>query len=172
MSLKKRNFANSIQFSIFFMVLLTEIRKDVDKDMLPLFDKAAEIALRAHQGQTDKAGKPYIGHVTRVSSRCHTSSAKVVALLHDVLEDTDTTPEDLLHQGFPQDIIDCLLLMTRQDGQDYEEYVRRLSANPVCREVKIADLEDNMDIRRLPSLKERDLLRIQKYHKAWKFLTT
>jgi len=144
--------------------------ENTDKDMLPLIDRAAEIARRAHQGQTDKAGKPYIGHVTRVADRCHTPSAKVVALLHDVMEDTDTTPEDLLQQGIPQNIIDCVKLMTRPEGQDYEEYVRCLSANPICREVKIADLEDNMDIRRLADLTDRDFRRLRKYLRAWHWL--
>lgn len=153
-------------------MLLDDIRKDIAANMLPLFDKAAEIAIRAHQGQTDKSGKPYIGHVMRVSAHCHTPESKVIALLHDVVEDTSITPDQLIAEGIPASIVDGVVTLTRKHGEDYEQYISRVAPHPLCREVKIADLEDNMDIRRLAVIGESDVARLKKYHRAWKTLTS
>ena len=153
-------------------MLLDDIRKDVEKDMLPLFDKAAEIAMKAHEGQTDKSGKPYIGHVMRVSLRCKTQKSKVIALLHDVIEDTPVTPEQLRAEGIPADIVECVITLSKKEGEPYEQYINKVALNPLCREVKIADLEDNMDIRRLTEIGESDVRRLKKYLKAWKTLTS
>ena len=153
-------------------MLLDEIRKDIEPEMMPLFDKAVEIATKAHEGQTDKSGKPYIGHVMRVSLGCKTQKSKVIALLHDVVEDTPVTPKQLIAEGIPADIVECVLLLSKKKGEPYEQYVSRVAPNPFCREVKIADLEDNMDIRRLTEIGESDVIRLKKYHKAWKTLTS
>ena len=153
-------------------MLLDEIRKDIELDMLPLFDKAVEIATKAHQGQTDKSGKPYIGHVMRVSLGCKTQKSKVIALLHDVVEDTPVTPEQLIAEGIPADIVEAVLTLSRRQDEPYEEYINRVAPHPLCREVKIADMEDNMDIRRLAEIGEADVKRLKKYHKAWKTLTS
>ncbi len=139
---------------------------------MPLFNKAVEIATKAHQGQTDKSGKSYIGHVMRVSLGCKTQKSKVIALLHDVVEDTPITPEQLIADGIPADIVEAVLTLSRRQDEPYEEYINRVAPHPLCREVKIADLEDNMDIRRLAEIGEQDVRRLKKYHKAWKTLTS
>ena len=138
--------------------------------MKKLTDLALAIASEKHDGQTDKSGMPYIGHVVRVAERCQSPTAKIVALLHDIIEDTDVTADYLREKGIPDDIVACVLIMTRRDGESYEDYIRRVAANPVCREVKISDLEDNMDIRRLTDLTDYDFQRLRKYLKAWHFL--
>lgn len=153
-------------------MLLDEIRKDIEPEMMPLFDKAVEIATKAHEGQTDKSGKPYIGHVMRVAQRCKTQKSKVIALLHDVIEDTPITPDELKAEGIPADIVEAVLTLSRRQDEPYEEYINRVAPHPLCREVKIADLEDNMDIRRLTEIGESDVIRLKKYLKAWKTLTS
>jgi hypothetical protein len=153
-------------------MLLDEIRKDIEPEMMPLFDKAVEIATKAHEGQTDKSGKPYIGHVMRVAQRCKTQKSKVIALLHDVVEDTPVTPKQLIAEGIPADIVEAVLTLSRRQDEPYEEYINRVVPHPLCCEVKIADLEDNMDIRRLAEIGESDVIRLKKYHKAWKTLTS
>ena len=139
-------------------------------DYNELYDKALQIAIRAHKGQKDKAGHDYILHPIRVSERCDDPRAKIVALLHDTIEDTDVTEEYLRQQGFPDDIVDAVLSVTRREGEDYETYIRRAAANPIGLQVKIADLEDNMDIRRLPDITDRDVVRLRKYLRAWHYL--
>lgn len=135
-----------------------------------LYDKAVQIATRAHAGQYDKAGEDYIRHPLRVAERCESPKAKIVALLHDTIEDTDVTEEYLRQQGFPSDIVDAVLSVTRREGEDYEAYIRRAALNSIGRQVKIADLEDNMDIRRLPDITDRDVVRLRKYLRAWRYL--
>ena len=135
-----------------------------------LYDKAVQIATRAHAGQHDKAGEDYILHPLRVAERCESPKAKIVALLHDTIEDTDVTEEYLRQQGFPDGIVDAVLCVTRREGEDYEAYIRRAAANPIGLHVKIADLEDNMDIRRLPDITDRDVVRLRKYLRAWRYL--
>ena len=135
-----------------------------------LYDKAVQIATRAHAGQHDKAGEDYILHPLRVAERCESPKAKIVALLHDTIEDTDVTEEYLRQQGFPDDIVNAVLSVTRREGEYYEAYIRRAAANPIGLQVKIADLEDNMDIRRLPDITDRDAVRLRKYLRAWRYL--
>ncbi len=135
-----------------------------------LYDKALQIAIRAHEGQKDKSGRKYIMHPIRVAERCKSATAKIVALLHDTIEDTYVTPELLSHEGFSKEIIDAVLSVTRNDGESYQQFVERAALNPVGREVKIADLEDNMDIRRLNVITEDDVQRLQKYLSAWRYL--
>lgn len=147
---------------------------DIETAMEPktdLLSLAYDIASQAHEGQVDKAGKPYILHPLHVSARCVTYEAKVVALLHDTIEDTDITADYLSKQGFPPDIVEAVLAVTRKEGETYEEFVRRAAKNPVGREVKMADLEDNMDITRLKfPLKESDFARLNKYLWAYEFM--
>ena len=135
-----------------------------------LYDKAVQIATRAHAGQYDKVGEDYILHPLRVAERCESPKAKIVALLHDTIEDTDVTEEYLSQQGFPSDIVDAVLSVTRREGEDYETFIHRAALNPIGRQVKIADLEDNMDIRRLPDITDRDVVRLRKYLRAWHYL--
>jgi len=136
-----------------------------------LIDKALSIATRAHAGQTDKGGKPYIAHPQRVAARCTTDDARIVALLHDTIEDTRVTADYLLSEGFPQRIVDAVLSVTRCEGESYDEFIDRAARNPIGRQVKIADLLDNMDITRLPyPLSPTDLTRLNQYLKAYKRL--
>ena len=130
-----------------------------------------EIATKAHKGQVDKSGAVYIFHPIRVAELCTTEEEKIVALLHDTIEDTSVIAEYLLEQGFPRTIVDAVLGVTRRDDETYEEFVRRASLNPISKQVKIHDLEDNMDIRRLSEVTEKDLARLNKYLRAYKYLT-
>ena len=138
--------------------------------MNELLEKALRIAVEAHAGQVDKAGKPYIFHPLRVCCRCFTNEEKIVALLHDTIEDTEVTDEDLLSEGFPRNIVDAVLSMSRNEDENYEDFVKRTSLNPLGRAVKLHDLEDNMDISRLNQVTEKDLDRLNKYIKAYRYL--
>lgn len=140
------------------------------KNYNELYDHALRIAIRAHEGQQDKSGREYVMHPIRVAERCKDSRTKIVALLHDTIEDTDVTIEYLRKEGFPEEIIDAVLSVTKQEGENYEDFVRRAAKNAIGKEVKIADLEDNMDIRRLIEIKEEDVARLRKYLRAWQYL--
>ncbi len=135
-----------------------------------LMEKALGIATKAHKGQTDKAGAPYIFHPIRVALRCSTSKEKTVALLHDVIEDTSVTPDDLLSEGFPPEIVDAVLSVTKKEGESYMDFVARAKENPIGRQVKLHDIQDNMDITRLPQLTADDLPRLNKYLEAYRLL--
>ena len=135
-----------------------------------LLEKALVIAAKAHEGQTDKSGVPYILHPIRVSNRCRTDEERIVAILHDTIEDTDVTPDYLLSEGFPKSIVEAVLSVTRNKNESYDDFILRSKLNPIGRQVKIHDLEDNMDITRLHSLSEKDLERLNKYLKAYRTL--
>ena len=139
-------------------------------DYNELYDKALQIAIRAHKGQKDKAGHDYILHPIRVSERCDDPRAKIVALLHDTIEDTDVTADYLREEGFTEEIVEAVLAVTRREGEEYNDYVRRAAQNELGRMVKRADLEDNMGIRRLPELTDRDVERLRKYLRAWQYI--
>lgn len=114
-----------------------------------MINKALKIATKAHDGQTDKGGQPYIFHPIRVALNCETEEEKIVALLHDVVEDTSVTLEDLKAEGFDDDIIKAVKCLTKRKGDDYEDYIVRVGRNLIARHVKIKDLEDNLDVSRL-----------------------
>ena len=139
-----------------------------------LYDLALRIAIRAHEGQKDKSGREYVTHPIRVAERCKDPRAKIVALLHDTIEDTVVTAEFLRSQGFPEEIIEGVLSVTKQEGEEgeenYEDFVLRAAKNPLGKEVKLADLEDNMDIRRLKNITDDDVTRLRKYLRAWHLL--
>jgi len=135
-----------------------------------LCDLALQIAIRAHEGQKDKSGRDYIMHPIRVAERCKSPKAKIVALLHDTIEDTDVTTDFLRKQGFPEEITEGVLSVTKREGETYEDFVRRAAQNPLGKEVKKADLEDNMDIRRLKEITDEDVERMRKYLRAWQYL--
>jgi (p)ppGpp synthase/HD superfamily hydrolase len=138
-----------------------------------MLKKAIEIATEAHKGATDKYGSPYINHVTRVMNLGATEEEKIVGVLHDVVEDTHWTFEKLTSVGFSSEIMEALKCVTKiSEEEDYEEFTLRVSRNPLAVKVKINDLTDNMDIRRIPVLTEKDLIRLMKYHKAYRFLTS
>ncbi len=114
-----------------------------------MLNKALNIAYKAHLGQTDKAGAPYILHPVRVALRCQTEDEKIVALLHDVVEDTPITLEELKTQGFSDDVLAALKCLTKIEGEDYQAFIQRVATNPLAVKVKIQDLKDNMDLSRL-----------------------
>lgn len=136
-----------------------------------LRERAMQIAIKVHSEQLDKGGKNYIYHPVRVMENCKSDDEKIVALLHDTIEDGDITAEYLLMQGFPQYIVDAVLSVTRNNGENYFDFIRRCKTNPIGRKVKLADLKDNMDITRLKELTDKDIERLRKYHKAYKMLT-
>ena len=135
-------------------------------------ERAINIAVKSHEGQTDKAGAPYILHALRVMMRMETEHAKIAAVLHDVIEDTSVTIDDLRQAGFTTDVLSTLDHLTHRADEPYESYIERVSVHPMARRIKITDLEDNMDMKRVPQIAERDIVRWQKYHRAWMRLRT
>lgn len=130
---------------------------------------AKEIATIAHKGQIDKAGKPYVKHLEAVASKVEGKEEKTVAWLHDVLEDTDYT-QDQLSVFFPQAIVEAVEALTKRRGESYEDYLRRISENPLAIKVKLADLEHNTDLTRFDSPSHTDVDRAQKYVERRKML--
>lgn len=135
-------------------------------------ERAIQIATEAHKGQFDKAGREYIGHPIRVMEMGKTEEEKIVGVLHDVIEDTDWTFERLEAEGFSQEVINALRCVTKtSENENYDDFIDRVKKNPLAASVKINDLTDNMDIRRLPYLSDKDVKRLKKYLKAYKRLT-
>ena len=133
--------------------------------------RAIEIATQAHQGQFDKSGKDYIGHPLRVMEMGRTEEEKIAGVLHDVVEDSDWTFDALEAEGFSQEIIAALKCVTKlSENENYDDFIERVKKNPLAVAVKINDLTDNMDIRRLPYLSDKDIKRLKKYLKAYKKL--
>jgi (p)ppGpp synthase/HD superfamily hydrolase len=137
---------------------------------MPTLKQALSLAKKAHNGQLDKAGESYISHPLRVMRSVETEAERIVAILHDVLEDTRYSIRDLQRMGYKDEIVAALDALTRRKGERYQRFIRRAGKNPLARRIKIADLEDNMDIRRLKTLKPSDLRRLAKYHRAWLLL--
>lgn len=133
--------------------------------------RAGELAAQAHQGQTDKNGMPYLHHVMRVAMRCRSVVDKTCALLHDVVEDTPWTYEQLLAEGFSEQVVQAVRCLTKTEGEPYASYLARVKSNPIAIRVKLADLEDNMDISRLHAVTEEDLPRLNRYLVAHRELT-
>jgi (p)ppGpp synthase/HD superfamily hydrolase len=134
-------------------------------------NRAIEIATEAHKGQFDKAGNEYIGHPLRVMEMGKTEDEKIVGVLHDVIEDTSWTFEAIEAEGFSQEIVDALRCVTKlSENENYDDFIDRVKKNPLAVAVKINDLTDNMDIRRLPYLSDKDVQRLKKYLKAYKRL--
>ena len=135
---------------------------------MSLLEKAISIAVEKHMGQKDKSGQPYILHPFRVMLRLDTEDEMIAGVLHDVIEDSDMTLEDLKEQGFPQNIIDAVDAVSRRGGESYEEFFNRTMDNPLAVKVKKADLEDNMDVTRLEDVKPEDIKRLNKYLTHWR----
>ena len=134
-------------------------------------ERAIEIATQAHEGQVDKAGNAYIGHPLRVMAMGKNEQEKIAGVLHDIAEDTPWTFEMLEAEGFAPEIIAALKCITKiSENEDYDDFIERVKKNPLAVAVKINDLTDNMDIRRLPYLSDKDVKRLKKYLKAYKKL--
>ncbi len=130
--------------------------------------RAIEIATEAHRGQVDKAGNDYIQHPLRVMEAGKTTDEKIVGVLHDVVEDTNWTFGDIAAEGFSSEVIEALKCVTKlSEDEPYNEFIERVKVNPLAVAVKLNDLTDNMDIRRLNELTDKDFKRLQKYHKAY-----
>lgn len=132
--------------------------------------RAIEIAASAHADQVDKGGAPYVLHPLRMMLKQRSEAAMMAAVLHDVVEDTHWTAEALRAEGFPDEVLDAVACLTKREGEDYPDFIARAGANPIARQVKLADLEDNMDIRRIPEPKEKDFERLAKYRRSWETL--
>jgi len=133
-------------------------------------DKAIEIACHAHAGQVDKAGQPYILHPLRLVFKFQNEIEQIISVLHDVVEDSDVTLEDIEKNGFQSSIVSALDCLTKRKNEKYMDFIVRLSSNDLAKKIKTEDLKDNMDLTRISSLGEKDLERIDKYHKALKYL--
>ena len=136
----------------------------------PNTKKAMRLCYEAHQGQTDKSGIPYVLHPIHVAEQMTDEQTTIVALLHDVIEDTDYTLQDLEKMGFEQLVLDALALMTHKKGVPYLEYVAKLKDNPIARAVKLADLRHNSDLSRLDTVDEKAKSRLEKYKAAIELL--
>ena len=137
-------------------------------------EKALQIAARAHEGQVDKQGLPYILHPLRVMDGVEGLDAKIVAVLHDVVEDTPVTFDDLEREGFSGEVLAAVRCVTHAEGETYADYVVRCQADPIARRVKLSDLADNTRLSRTivrPQALERDTARFAKYLLSHSFLT-
>ncbi len=140
--------------------------------MTGLLAQAISIATQAHEGQVDKSGMPYIGHVMRVMEAGRTMDEKIVGVLHDIVEDTDWTFERLAREGFPAHIMDAIRSLTKtSEDEPYDDFIERVRTNPLAVRIKINDLADNMDIRRLATITDKDVARLNKYLKAYHTLS-
>ena len=133
-------------------------------------ERAIALAAEAHTGQLDKAGQPYILHPIRVMLSVQGEIERIAAVLHDVVEDTRWTIEELRQEGFSEPVLEAIALLTKPEGADYEDYVRRIKPHAIARAVKLADLADNSDLRRLVTVTPKDQARIEKYARARKIL--
>lgn len=149
---------------------MTQNMKTENEETAKLLDKAALICVTKHAGQRDKMGQAYFQHPMRVAMRCQTDEQKMVALLHDTIEDTDVTAEYLLAEGFPQSVVDGILSVTKREGENYEDFVARAKQNPLGRVVKLHDLEDNLNALRLDRFDADMAARYNKYLAARQYL--
>lgn len=133
-------------------------------------EEAIAIAASAHKGQVDKGGSPYILHPLRLMMRMTSPEAQIAAVLHDVVEDTDWTIEQLREEGFSEVVIEAVEALTERAGEDYGHFVDRASSNQIARRIKIADIEDNMNLLRIDELRPKDLARLERYHIHWRRL--
>jgi len=131
-----------------------------------LLNRAIELAIRYHSGTYDRYGTPYILHTLRVMDQVATADEKIIAVLHDTMEDCGVTSEMLIAEGIPEKITADIDRLSRRDGEDYDAYVERVMTSRRAARIKIADLEDNMDIRRMPEIGDDDIERLRRYHRS------
>lgn len=134
-------------------------------------EKAIAISARAHEGQTDKGGSPYILHPLKVMLRLSHHDERIVAVLHDVVEDTHVTLADLRNEGFSEAILAAIDALTKREGETYQAFIERAARDRLARRVKLADLAENSDLSRIDSPSQNDLERVEKYRKAAEYLT-
>jgi (p)ppGpp synthase/HD superfamily hydrolase len=132
----------------------------------PTLEDAIRLALDAHAGQREKAGRPYILHPLRVMLRLDSELEQMAGVLHDVVEDTEISMERLRELGYPSDLLRILDLLTHREGETYEDFVERVATSPTAARVKLADLADNLDVRRLTGVTDSDAVRLTRYLNA------
>jgi guanosine-3',5'-bis(diphosphate) 3'-pyrophosphohydrolase len=135
-------------------------------------EKAIEISARAHSGQVDKAGAPYVFHPLRLMLAVRTPFERMAAVLHDVVEDTAITLVDLRDAGFPPEVLDAVEALTKRKGESRLEAASRAANNPIARVVKLADVTDNMDLSRISNPSEKDFARLKEYKQVKELLET
>ena len=140
-------------------------------DLRQQLTHAINIAISAHGKQKDRNGQPYIGHCFRVMNAGQTLEEKIVGVLHDVLEDTELTIGDLLMEGFSEEVVNAVHALTKLHNESYDHYLKRVKRDNVAIRVKLNDLTDKMDLRRLETLEEEDIFRMRKYLNAYNKLT-
>ena len=138
---------------------------------MPTIEDAIRLALDKHHGQTDKSGAPYILHPLRVMAQMQTDTERIVAVLHDVVEDSDVTLDALRDMGYSEEIVAAIDHLSRREDESYEQFIQRIKPHPLAVRVRLGDLTDNMDIRRNAELDEKALERFQRYRNAWFELT-
>lgn len=134
--------------------------------MTQTLERAIALAATAHAGQMDKDGAPYILHPLKVMLRMNSLEERIVAVLHDVVEDCEISLDDLRKEGFSEEVLTAIASVTKVPGESYEDFVERAAQNPIGRVVKLADLEENSDLSRIASPSWEDLERIEKYRRA------
>ena len=132
--------------------------------------RAMKLCFEAHRDQTDRSGLPYVFHPFHLAEQMTDEATTITALLHDVVEDTDYTLEDLRAMGFPPEALDAIELMTHDPAVPYLDYVAKIKTNPIARAVKLADLRHNSDLTRLDAVDDQALARVEKYHRAIQLL--
>lgn len=142
----------------------------MEKSLEEQLEEAIKLASSKHYGQRDKSNKPYIFHLLYVMNNLDDLKAKIVGVLHDILEDTDITRNDLLNCGFSEEIIHSVEVLTKSKNQEYMEYIEKIKGDNVARKVKLIDLKHNMDLTRLSEISDKDLKRNIKYLEAYKSL--
>lgn len=135
--------------------------------MTPTLDDAIWLAINAHRGQVDKSGQPFILHPMRVMCKMDNDHDRMVAVLHDVIEDTDWTYNGLMQAGYPKTVVYAVEAMTRHKSESYPEYITRVIRNPHARHIKMRDIEDNTSIDRMLVTDQRDIERLRRYKLAW-----
>lgn len=134
---------------------------------MTLRNLALEIAMKAHAEQVDKAGEPYVNHLLAVASNFAEDDMRhITALLHDIVEDTGTTLQDLHVYGFPDEVVDAVNAITKRYGEPYDEYISRVKSNALARDVKVSDMRHNSLLSRLPRVTPADYARVEKYSRA------
>lgn len=140
------------------------------KSLEDQLEMAIKIASINHYGQKDKSENPYIFHLMHVMNNVENASCKIVAVLHDILEDTDITKDDLINYGFSENIVEAINVLTKPKQQVYMQYIENVKKNSIAKQVKLVDLKHNMDLTRLKCITEKDLKRTEKYFKAYQYL--
>ncbi|MGF7535361.1 GTP pyrophosphokinase [Bacillus mexicanus] len=143
----------------------------MQQDLNLLLEKSIELAFEFHKGQVDKGGNPYTDHLLRVMNGLTTVPEKIVGVLHDIVEDTEMTFAELKERGYPFLIIEAIDSITRREDETRDQFIFRVSQNPIGRKVKLEDLRDNMDLSRIKKITEKDVKRIKMYQRDVLILT-